>query len=97
MKVKIIDYKHRSLPVDIPDGTKAIRVEVIFGDEIFTYADENGIIQTIDACDVFGTRREFGYPEGIYSVIVGTPEWEEWIKRPDDSYYWLYKEYEGDS
>ena len=91
MKVKIIDYAHRSAMVDIPDGTKCIRVEVISGDEIFTYADENGIIQTIDAADIFGTRRSVGYPDGFYSIMIGSPEWEQWINRQNDSYYWLSK------
>jgi hypothetical protein len=92
MKIKVINYEHKSKEVEISDETRGVSVSVISGDEVITVIGDGEILDRVDAADEFGNPRIVGYPDGSYGVRVGTEEWCKWLNRPNDSYYWFMHE-----
>ena len=91
MKIKVINYEHKSKEVEIPDETRGINVCVISGDEVITVIGDGRILDRIDAAEEFGKPRIVGYPDGEYDVLVDDKEdWDKWMNRPDDSYYYMW-------
>lgn len=91
MKIKVINYENKSKEVEIPDETRGINVRVISGDEVITAIGDGVILDRVDAADEFEKPRIVGYPDGEYYIRVGTEEWDEWMNRPDDSYYYMWR------
>lgn len=96
MKIKVINYQHNSKEIEVSDDIRGVQVEVVTGDEIVTCIGDGEILDVIDSADVFNNPRLQGFPDGSYAVKRGTPDWDAWMKRPNDSYAFLYGDWYND-